>query len=231
MKEPLKEGLGGLHAFLYKYIVRYIALRMVIYHPVTIDGVLVRPGERTCIDRWQTIEREIRAGGARTLIDLGCSEGYFVRRSAIDCGCLAMGVDGDLRKLCLAQAAVSFEHIERAGVMYANLTPDFIELLPTYDVVLFMSVLHHMMYGRGVDYAHEFMCRLRPKIGMFMIFDMGHSNETNRRWAHLLPDMGSAPESWISEFLKSAGYTAVDKIGETDSYRGQTRRTLFRVAP
>jgi SAM-dependent methyltransferase len=117
-------------------------------------------------DRWATIAANLRAAGAKTLLDLGCAEGYFVQQAA-KCGCLAVGVDSDVLRLSLAQASATLNRVQGAGFIYAELTPEFIDMLPTYDAVLFLSVMHHIMYERGVDYAREYMRRLKPKVGKF----------------------------------------------------------------
>jgi len=230
MKIRISTELDGLPGRLYKYAVRRLAKSYSPYHPIFLGGERIGEGERACVDRWRTIETNLREAGSRTLLDLGCAEGYFVQQAA-KYGCLAVGVDADVLRLSLAQASATLNRIQGAGFIYAELTPDFIDTLPTYDAVLFLSVLHHIMYEQGVPYAREYMARLQPKVGQFMIFDMGQSNETSNAWASLLPDMGSAPHAWIAEFLTSAGFRSITKIGETDAYQGPVRRGLFRIAP
>jgi O-antigen chain-terminating methyltransferase len=175
------------------------------------------------------IADNVRATVARTLLDLGCAEGYFVQQAAKS-GLLAVGVDADVLRLSIAHASATLSRIQGAGFIYAELTPEFIDTLPTFDAVLFLSILHHIMYERGVDYAREYMRRLKPKVGKFMMFDMGQSNETGHEWASLLPDMGTDPHAWIAEFLSSAGFRSIEKVADTDAYQGPVRRALFRVA-
>ena len=230
MKIRISSDLNGIPGSLYKYAVRRLARSYSPYHPVDILGERFGEGERACIDRWATIAVQLGAAGARTLLDLGCAEGFFVHQAARS-GYLALGVDADVLRLSLAQASATLNKVQGAGFMYAELTPEFIDTLPPYDAVLFLSVLHHIMYERGVDYARDYMSRLKAKVGKFMIFDMAQSNETRHAWAKLLPDMGSDPHAWIAEFLRSAGYRAVEKIGETDAYQGPVRRALFRLVP
>lgn len=230
MKLKISSDLNGLPGFLYKHAVRRLAKSYTPYHPIFLGRERIGEGERACMDRWVTIAANLRATGARTLLDLGCAEGYFVQQAA-KFGCLAVGVDADVLRLSLAQASAILNRVNGAGFIYAEMTPEFIDTLPIYDVVLFLSVLHHIMYARGVDHAREYMERLRPKVGQFMIFDMGQSNETQNRWASLLPDMGADPQAWIAEFLRSAGFRSIKKIGDTDAYKGPVRRGLFRVTP
>ncbi|WP_433971495.1 hypothetical protein [Tunturiibacter lichenicola] len=134
-----------------------------------------------------------------------------------------------MRRLSLAHASVLLNGVKGAGFIYADISPDLMSRLPVSDLVLFQSVLHHIMYNRGVDYARDIMAALRLKVGKVLIFDMGQSDETNNTWAKSLPDMGPTPHAWIEEFLRSAGYTSVEKVGDTDSYRSATKRALFRL--
>jgi hypothetical protein len=43
--------------------------------------------------------------------------------------------------------------------------------------------------------------------------------------------MGSDPHAWIAEYLRSAGFGKVEKIGETSSYLRESKRALFCAQP
>lgn len=231
MKINIAEELDRVPGFLYGQTIRRIAGSYHPYQPVVIKGVQLSAGERTHSDRWTVIQQSIEAAGAKTLLDLGCAEGYFVEQAASQCGCMALGIEGDVRRLSLAQASAMLNRVKGAGFVYAEMTSEFIDKLPVFDAVLFMSVLHHIMYERGVDFARNYMRTLRTKVAKFMIFDTGQSNETENEWAKLLPDMGAEPHAWVAEFLRSAGFSGIEKLSDTDAYRGSTRRALFRLTP
>lgn len=201
------------------------------YHPVSLAENRVRAGERTCGDRWVLIAPALSRHRIGTLLDLGCAEGYFVRQSATIAGCIALGVDADIRRLTVAQTASALDGTPNAGFMLARITPDFIDRLPEFDAVLFLSVLHHIMAEHGEAYARDIMERIRRKTKTLVIFDMGQSDETGQAWSGRLPAMGEAPRLWIAEFLRSAGYAAVEPLGEADGYQGAGRRTVFLLRP
>ena len=94
-----------------------------------------------------------------------------------------------------------------------------------------MSVMHHMMYSKGADYCKNILIALRKAIGKVMIFEMGQSNELKNKWATRLPNMGDNPHKWIRNFLLSAGFSMVEKIGESDSYQKDQNRAIFKVKP
>jgi hypothetical protein len=201
------------------------------YQPISLSGFGQRPGERSCNDRWELIAPVLSRHRIGTLIDLGCAEGFFVRRSATLAGCLALGIDADIRRLTVAQTASALDETHDAGFMRARITPDFIDRLPEFDAVLFLSVLHHIMAEHGEAYARDLMQRIRRKTKTLLIFDMGQSDESTQAWSGQLPAMGPAPHLWIAAFLRSAGFTAVEKMGEVDGYQGAGRRTLFLLRP
>jgi cyclopropane fatty-acyl-phospholipid synthase-like methyltransferase len=222
---------AGLSAQLFIYAFRRMAGSFTAYHPVTLQGRALQPGQRNCLDRWTLIASAMQTHGATSLLDLGCAEGYFVRRAAQEFNCFALGVDADASRLLVAQNCVLLDRVERAGFTLADIDTRLLQNLPSFDAVLFLSVMHHVLYEHGLDHARALLAAIRVRTGKFLIFDMGQSNETRNEWAKLLPDMGSDPAVWIAEFLRSAGFTDVQKIGETDSYRNEVDRSLFLARP
>jgi SAM-dependent methyltransferase len=227
---PINDEIGGLTHFLHKVVIDRLIKRERPYHPISIEGKLVSAGERGCTDRWAVID-EVLTKYPGAVLDLGCAEGYFVQRAAQEHGCFVLGVDADVRRLTIAQDVNLFNKNERAGFMYAHITPEFLATLPTFDTVIFLSVLHHVMYEHGVDYARDFMKLIREKTAKSLIFDMGQSNETMREWAGLLPDMGADPYEWIADFIRSCGFSEVIRAGETDAYKSDVRRALVVAHP
>ena len=115
--------------------------------------------------------------------------------------------------------------------MYANLSMEFLRKLPQFDVVIFLAVLHHVMYEHGVDYARGFMQCIRGITKKTLVFEMGQSNEKSMYWAKLLPDMGAEPHQWLKEFLLSCGFSQAEKVGETDAYHSNSRRSIIVAHP
>lgn len=231
MKITIGQELNGVSGLLYNLALRRIARSYEPYQPVFIKGKAICPGERRHSDRFAVIRNLIESTGAKTVLDLGCAEGYFVEQAATQCGCIALGIDADVRRLSLAQASVALNRVQGAGFMYGELTPEFVRMLPMFDAIFFMSLLHHIMYEHGVEYALEYMKGLRAKVSKFMIFDMGQSDETENVWASLLPDMGSDPHLWVKQFLESAGFSKVEKLADSDAYQGSAKRALFCLIP
>ncbi|MDD5032402.1 MAG: DUF1698 domain-containing protein [Patescibacteria group bacterium] len=201
------------------------------YQPVFYRGKLTAGSDRDCLDRWKLIKEEIKKFKIKTVVDIGCAEGFYVLQSAKECGCLSLGVEADIRRLSMAQSQTTSEKIMPAGFLLAEVDEQFIEKMPAFDLVIFMSVMHHLMYSRGEEYCRNLLNKLRGKINKVMIFEMGQSDELENAWAAKLPDMGSDPHQWIAVFLKSAGFSEVTKIGESDSYKKDKNRAIFRAVP
>jgi hypothetical protein len=201
------------------------------YHPVYVKGRQLSAGERSCLDRWTAVESHLQKLKPASLLDLGCAEGYFVQQAASKLSCLALGIDADERRLTVARMTTSLNGLHGAGFIKANLTPPFIDRLPPFDVTVFLSVMHHIMYEHGVDYSRQIMVAIRKVTRQCLIFDMGQSNEAHHPWAKLLPEMLPSPSEWTKEFLMSAGFGSVELIGETDSYKSDVRRHLFIARP
>lgn len=231
MKLNYTRPASGFGHNLFRWSLRRVSRSFVAYHPVSLQGETLQPGQRACIDRWAMIAGELRAAGARSLLDLGCAEGYFVRRAAGELGCFALGVDGDFTRLLVAQTCALEDRVEGAAFALATIDAALLARLPVFDAVVFLSVMHHVMYEHGVDHARDLLRAIRERTRLCLLFDMGQSNETGNDWARLLPDMGTEPAAWIAGFLRSAGFAAVEKIGETDSWKNDAPRSVFVARP
>jgi SAM-dependent methyltransferase len=217
-------------AALHRFIIGRLAQSYELYQPVRIGARTLGNGARTCVDRWSQIATVLERTNAKSLVDIGCAEGYFVQRAALH-GCVALGIDADVRRLTIAQNACLLNGVSGAGFLYGEISVDFIEALPSFDVTLFLSVLHHLMYEHGVDHAAQIMTSIRKRTRFGLVFDMGQSNEANQEWSRLLPRMEPDPKTWITDFLKRVGFSEVDLLGDTDAYMSTARRHLFFCRP
>ena len=119
-----------------------------VYEPVEI-GRRRYQNKRDADLRWQAIAAAIRQYEARSVLDIGCAEGWFLRRAAEDFGCFAIGIDGDDRRVMLGEVARLHDGVERVAVMKGTLAPDDIRRLPPCDLVLCLSVVHHVYAPAG----------------------------------------------------------------------------------
>ena len=208
-KKPLKK----IPSFIFKIYNKQLIKSYPNYQPIFYNGKLIMGGDRNCLDRGKLIKKEIIDCKASSVLDIGCAEGFYVLQAAKECSCVSLGIDADIRRLSMAQNQISSEKIMPAGFLLAEVNEELINKLPKFDVIVFMSVMHHMMYSQGKDYCKNILMVLRKLVGKVMIFEMGQSNELKNKWAEKLPDMGEDPHKWIKEFILSAGFSRVAKIG------------------
>jgi SAM-dependent methyltransferase len=218
-------------SWLQKFTILQLVKSFATYQPVVLNGRELKSGDRECADRWQIVEKIISSGNIHNVLDLGCAEGFFIREAASQKKCIALGVDADIRRVTVAQSIASYEGIIGAAFLLANITPEFVRRLPEFDVVLFFSVLHHVMYERGLDEAQKLMNAIRSRTRKKMVFDMGQSNETEFSWAKVLPSMDPDPTTWITQFLRDCGFSSVEVVGESEGYHRTHRRILFVATP
>lgn len=216
--------------FAHKFVFRRMIDSFSTYQPIMLDGQQVRAGDRETVERWKMIEKALSGSQTKSLLDLGCAEGYFVRMAASRLGCIALGLDGDVRRVFVAQNLATTDRIPNTGFVLGRVDPETIGKLPAFDTVIFCSVLHHVMRERGLDEARAVMTAVRNCTKRTLIFDTGQSNETSYPWSAEIPKMEPDPVTWISNYLTQFGFRDVKVIGETAGYSQAHPRSLFMAS-
>lgn len=214
----------------FRYLVARIALPLLAkrktYQPVYLGGHRIREGARLSEQRWREIEGIIRENNIDSVLDLGCAEGFFVRKS-VEAGCFAMGADMDSDKLVWAQTTMTLDGLKGFGFFKEELTPKSLTRLPSADMTINLSLVHHLMYAQGIGYARDFMAAARALTRKVMVFEMGQSDELHYEWARRLPDMGEHPHQWIEKFLLESGFASVRVLCKVRSHKDAAERAVF----
>lgn len=231
MKPIAEKRFKGLYYHLYRFAIRKLAQGIVTYQPVPELVPSLDTGRRDCQVRWDMIRGRLKGEAVRSAVDLGCAEGFFVRASAQDFEASAIGVDGDPRRFLIASNETAQARRMGTGFIFAEINSDLVSRLPKFDLVICMSLMHHIIYGNGLEEAEKLIRQMHAICGRFLVFDMGHSKETSYQWSSLLPDMGNDPDEWISDFLTRAGFAKVEKLGQVASPKDPLGRTLFLAMP
>lgn len=167
---------------------------MTAYQPV-LDGKgkVVAAGERDCDDRWQAIAAEFHrlSGLPFTLLDVGAYTGYFSRRATAEYACRAFAVD-DNPKL---------QPAPNVRVHRGRVDAGWIARQPRFDVILALSVLHHMPDWRDV------LRELQACRG-FAVVEVPAPNEW--RWMTSAPARRDVPE--IAETVAAAAGVSGGKL-------------------
>lgn len=235
MKLFIKRDLSG--SVPAKLFINTMAARlgMKTYEPTPYLGIVNRfNGKRSeaSFTRWNLIKKHMKDLKPKSVVDFGCSEGFFVMEAAKETGALSLGIDADVNRLLYATHQQVFApDLQNVGFMRAEMDFELFEKLPKFDVTICLSVLHHVLYEHGYDYALEFVKNIRSKTGKALFFETGNSNEKSMKWASKLPDMGKDHDKWVEQFLQDAGFKTVRLIGKTPSYTKETERGLFIAKP
>lgn len=192
------------------------------YQPLYGVDETEHPEVRTLYDRWSAMEPHLPSSGSA--LDIGCQNGWFTFALA-DRGLFALGVDGSERRIQTPRLLAMHHNSERAAFTRMTVTSATAGDLPTVDVVLCLSVFHHVARSHGLDEAIEIMRILADKTRHQLCFETGQPNETTR-WAPELNFMGDDPEAWVEELVASLGFEHVTKLASTPGIRGQGSRVL-----
>ncbi len=201
-----------------------------LYEPVQIANRNY-PGKRDADTRWQAIAGVLAVEKARSVLDVGCAEGWFLRRAADEFGCFAIGVDASHRRVQAGEIARLHDGADRVAVMTATLTPRDIELLPRVHVVLCLSVVHHVIREGGLAAAEDFVRALATRAEKSLIFEMGTADEEQLSWTKILPAMKEGQEKFVTDFLARSGLTNIRVIACTPGLKGDADRLLMHAVP
>ena len=177
--------------------------------------------KRPCLDRLHPISsacsalanhlcRQIR------ILDLGCAQGYFSLKLA-ESGAIVHGIDFNHENIevCKALACeydaldVSFS-VASAQDMIHSLKPG------EYDVVLGLSIFHHLIHEQGMPYVQELIDKI-ASTAKAMLLELALCDEP-LYWANSQP---SNPRTLIDSIAFSS------EILKLDTHLGDIKRPLF----
>jgi SAM-dependent methyltransferase len=202
------------------------------YHPPPGQADSVEEGRRVEA-RAKAIRSHVDLSGA-TVLDLGCSGGYFTFSFAQESE-RVVGVDADRAVIQRNRRFASEHGFDNVEFVEGKISPEPLSTLPDVDVVLFLSVFHHILAaseayawndGTGPQNARSVIEAVREKAGV-LVFEMGMPDE-GKDWCSDLPPMGSDPSKWIEREIFGDAYDRVIEIdapARTD-ISGWARRRL-----
>jgi SAM-dependent methyltransferase len=181
------------------------------------------PSKRRVDGRYRAIEERVELAGRRVL-DLGCSGGYFGFRMA-DLVSGYVGVDADDAVIERNRHAARKRGLGNLEFRQSLITPSFVRSLVPVDVVLFLSVFHHML-ATSVAYAWnqgaadfdavELLRALNERTDV-LVFETGYPDE-GFEWCARLPPMTPTPRAWVERTLRDAGFRHIEVV-PADSFR------------
>lgn len=147
-------------------------------------------------ERWRMIDDAIPSG-CRTALDIGCNLGDITALCA-GRGLWTIGVDRGAK--LIAEARRRHGNVADCGFMQMRITPPDIERLPTFDVVLLLSVQHHWLMEYGPDVAGQMLRSLASRTTRVLIFE-GASRRV--RYGDHPPDFIDNDEGTVTAYLEA----------------------------
>jgi hypothetical protein len=182
------------------------------------------------LTRWSAIRAVVDELEPRSAIDIGCNIGWFAAELA-ELGIPTIGVECHPPYYRTALYRRSRSRLPDLGVLVFEMTPANIELLPTADCTLHLSVWHHLVMIYGVDDATSMLASTWEHTRKVLFFETG---ETEMPASYGLPDMGAEPAAWLADYL--AGVCVGGDVRHLGRHHGggadddrAYRRNLFAV--
>ena len=197
------------------------------YEPVEIGGRRFA-NSRDTDARWTAISQVLQDYGAKNVLDIGCAEGWLIRRAAAECNCFAVGIEASDRVI-VGELARLHDRVEGVATARAFMTPEAIRALPQFDAVLCLSVLHHVIRGFGIGTAEEFLRALASRVLKVLIFEIGTADES--AWTSVLPEVRHGQETFVTDLLERSGFHRVRVIAESEAFHREVNRILFVAEP
>jgi hypothetical protein len=200
-----------------------------VYQPV--PGLPVRRAKRAAgtESRWAAMEPVIERLGVGSAIDVGANVGYFPIKLAAH-GIAAVAVESDQRNVRTTATAVRRNHLDNVAVMELELRPDTVDLVPTTDCTILLSLWHHLVRNQGFDTATELLRELWGHTGKVLFFDSG---EKEMPASFGLPPMVPTPQAWLTDYLqRTCAGCRVEQLGRHRAFDAEglpVDRGLFAV--
>jgi len=110
-------------------------------------------------DRWDFIFANLSKDD-ESLLDIGCAEGYFVLEAA-NKGISATGYDRNYTRVKKAKKRGSKN--SNASFKLCDVSPEYINDLPSADIILFLTIHHHWESQFGIKIAERMFSDLLDK--------------------------------------------------------------------
>lgn len=197
-----------------------------LYQPIW--GITENEGDsfRDSVDRFNSFKKYIDDKEVNNVLDIGCNVGYFSFASG-DLGKYVIGVDSDPFSVNVCNAVKHKHEINNVHFDNSLVDDKYLETMPSFDAVIFMSVFHHWVKYYGYDDAMKRFHLLAKKINKYIIFETGQSDEEGTKWKEQLSFMNPDPQEWIKKALKEIGFKEIIDLGQYSTHLSHVKRNLY----
>jgi 2-polyprenyl-3-methyl-5-hydroxy-6-metoxy-1,4-benzoquinol methylase len=197
-----------------------------LYSPLPFDDFRDVPVQRGAVEgRFELIRDDLLQFLSRgTLLDLGCHAGYNCFRFH-ELGFQCTGIDADALTIEIARDTAELEGCP-IDFRCAEATPELIDALGDFDVVIFTAVFQWITKARSFETAQEVLRRLLAHCEI-LYFETSMGAEGKAKMP-MLPDVAA-----VERMLQELGHPQVKLIGALDRsrYLFRTSRASAEQAP
>ena len=192
---------------------------------------LGKAGERAegTYSRWTEIRRAIEGTPVTSALDIGANIGFFSISLGLR-GVEVVALEREPRYQRILRLATGRLGLENVSILELSLAPCRVRLLPRADLVLFLSVWHHVVREHGLKAAEKMLGEVWERCESVMIFDTGQDEMPEH---YGLPNMEPNAREWVENLLsRHCEGGRVEYLGEHAAFDPAGRpctRSLFAV--
>ena len=175
--------------------------------------------------RLRFIESSLDFSQIGSYLDIGSQLGYFVFTLSQKHSLSAHGLDHDYYAVLYARALAQLHRLKNVSFSFSRLTPESAKQLPSFDLVSFLNVFHHLVYHQGFKAADLITKTLIGK-SRFFVFETGQATESDLFWSSKLKFMGQDPHAWITKYL-SQNHLTIMSSHLVPTHLSHVKRRLY----
>lgn len=219
IKYRLKQLLTQIPKLSNNFVARLLIKTNVIEHYQPIG--CGQEGKRSSWDRWNVIHSHINEAGL--CLDIGCNTGFFASEMA-KLGIFTIGLESEYKNIIVANSRYVLPNLV---FKHFNLNQETVRQIPPSDIILFLSVFHHIVKINGEQTAVDILKTLASKCQKQLFFETGQPDEIGTKWSQKMQFIGGV-EQWIKElFTNECGFQEVKLLGEFETFLTTVKRKLF----
>lgn len=186
-----------------------------------------RSSERFC---WDRLEMMLNATEVinKSVLDLGCSVGFFAHGFAFAGAAQCIGVDNNLHTekqkfttkntISAAKELTKKYKLDNVDIVNADFT-EWLRKQGSFDIIIFLSVFHHFCQSMGYansginalgDKAIDVLRLIDDHCGEIMFFEVNHNS-------HPMLDSKNIKQT----LLTNTSFKSIDLLGWSDGFEGK----------